>query len=144
MKVKRNGLWYYTTLEETIAAANQCMDLIKKARIHTGEWRAINTTHIMWLGGDGLVEWTITIKGDCNGSFSLDIEMWGDDQMAYNFSVPSCGDPQNVINNFLGARQIDIENGVVWENMFDIPDHIIQEHFKHEEEYYESIDIIRS
>jgi hypothetical protein len=131
----RDGIAYFGTHSEAIAAAHQCMDLIKRLKPWTGPWERSDVGYEfynfpkdylpVWEATDGVITWEIEV----NVSYSLDlfdvlVVMWGEDQMQYNWSVPSDGTVDQVIRCCLAARQVDVDQGEQWRwlNCLDIQD----------------------
>ncbi len=123
MKAKNDGVEYFTTYNEAVRAAKQCMGLIKKDRVHTCAWQENNTetpTLRKWVANDGLVHWCVSIEIGPLHLLEVLVQIWGEDQMHYNWSVPCDGTPEEVTNGCLFARQVDVDDGEIWSWMWQI------------------------
>jgi len=101
---------YFATRAEVEEAAKRCMAIIKTRRPWTSEW---THTSYEWFANDGLVYWELCIGRSFEGYY-LVVTIWGEDQMYYNWCVPCDGTPEEVIENCLVARQVDVDGGEIW------------------------------
>ena len=100
---------YYATEPEALVAAEQCKSIIKSRCIWTGEW----TQDEPWRATDGLIYWQVSI-GDSGKGYYVCVEMWGYDQMYYNWNSPSDGPPEEVVDSCMCARKVDVDGGEMW------------------------------
>jgi len=113
-------LKFYTTLGEAKQAARRAVFLIKSLRLHTrwkrGALEPWDRENELYEGNDGVVQWRVwTERGKNDASlFCAVVEMSGADQMCYNWSIPTDGNFEEVIQNCLDARKVNVDGGELW------------------------------
>jgi hypothetical protein len=119
---------YFDTQAEAVEVAKECMTIIKSLRPWTSKWThhdgsefygALRGTMLEWKATDGLVNWELSVGASFSREpsppkFYLCVEIWGEDQMHYNWCVPCDGTSKEVIENCLAARKIDVDGGEIW------------------------------